>query len=93
MTDVASPIIDFYPTEFETDLNGKKADWEAIVKIPFIEENRLLKALKSREQLLTPSEKSRNSFGDSHYFHFESNSPRTYPSSLPGVFPGTSKQI
>ena len=24
------------PLEFELDLNGKKADWEVIVKIPFI---------------------------------------------------------
>lgn len=40
-----SPILDFYPTEFEQDLNGKKQDWEAIVKIPFINVERLLKAM------------------------------------------------
>ena len=45
MFDVNSPILDFYPTNFEQDLNGKKAEWEAIVKIPFIEEERLLKAM------------------------------------------------
>lgn len=45
MTDPGSPIIDFYPTNYELDLNGKKNDWEAIVKIPFIDENRLLEAL------------------------------------------------
>lgn len=45
MTDVGSPIIDFYPTDFECDLNGKKADWEAVVVIPFIDEKRLLSAL------------------------------------------------
>jgi 5'-3' exoribonuclease 1 len=32
-----SPIIDFYPTTFEMDLNGKKNEWEALVLIPFIE--------------------------------------------------------
>ena len=42
-----SPILDFYPREFEQDLNGKKQDWEAIVKIPFIDEARLLKAMAS----------------------------------------------
>ena len=45
MFDPGSPIIDFYPTGFELDLNGKKNDWEAVVKIPFIDEKRLLEAL------------------------------------------------
>ena len=45
MYDPNSPILDFYPLEFEQDLNGKKQDWEAIVKIPFINEERLLKAM------------------------------------------------
>ena len=45
MFDVNSPILDFYPQEFEQDKNGKKADWEAVVKIPFIQEERLLKAM------------------------------------------------
>lgn len=37
-----SPIIDFYPEDFEVDLNGKSNDWEAIVLIPFIDEKRLI---------------------------------------------------
>ena len=40
-----SPILDFYPTMFEQELNGKKQDWEAIVKIPFIDEKRLIAAM------------------------------------------------
>ena len=46
MYDPNSPILDFYPLDFELDLNGKKQDWEATVKIPFIDQDRLLKAMK-----------------------------------------------
>lgn len=40
-----SLILNFYPLEFEQDLNGKKQEWEAVVKIPFIDEERLLRAM------------------------------------------------
>ena len=36
--DEDSPIKDFYPEEFEADLNGKMQEWEAVVLIPFIDE-------------------------------------------------------
>lgn len=46
MWDPNSPILDFYPQEFDQDLNGKKQEWEAVVKIPFIDEKRLLRAMQ-----------------------------------------------
>eukprot|EP00039_Didymoeca_costata_P026411 m.15885 g.15885 ORF g.15885 m.15885 type:complete len:1314 (+) comp5516_c0_seq1:151-4092(+) len=55
-----SPIIDFYPLEFETDLNGKKQDWEALVLIPFIDEKRLLEAMETRLPHLSVEERGRN---------------------------------
>ena len=38
MTHQDSPVIDYYPVNFDTDLNGKQQDWEAVVLIPFIDE-------------------------------------------------------
>ena len=33
-----SDIIEYYPLNFKTDLNGKQQEWEAVVLIPFIDE-------------------------------------------------------
>ncbi|VDO33176.1 unnamed protein product [Haemonchus placei] len=64
MCNKESPISDFYPTDFRTDLNGKKNDWEAVVLIPFIDEKRLLSAMESKIPLLTQEEKLRNTPGN-----------------------------
>lgn len=88
MTDEASPIIDFYPEDFELDMNGKKQDWEAVVKIPFIDQDRLLRAMASRDHRLTAEERSRNRVDNlSIQFHYDRSQEQTYPSSLPGSFP------
>lgn len=87
MTSPDSPIIDFYPRDFELDMNGKKMEWEAVVKIPFIDEKRLLSAMATRDHLLTEDEKRRNSFGVSLKFTHSPERDFTYPSSLVGVFP------
>lgn len=87
MTSEDSPIIDFYPRDFELDMNGKKMEWEAVVKIPFIDQDRLLSALKTKEHLLTPDEKARNGFGASLKFTYSPDVQYLYPSSLPGIFP------
>lgn len=87
MTDPKSPIIDFYPRDFELDMNGKKMEWEAVVKIPFIDEKRLLSAMAPKNELLTPEEKARNDFGVSLKFTYDPNTNFTYPSSMAGIFP------
>lgn len=87
MTSPDSSIIDFYPRDFQLDMNGKKMEWEAVVKIPFIQEDRLLAAMATKEHLLTEEEKARNSFGVSLKFTYSKDLDFIYPSSLPGVFP------
>ncbi|RHZ49557.1 hypothetical protein Glove_519g79 [Diversispora epigaea] len=86
MTNPDSPIKDFYPTEFELDMNGKKQDWEAVVNIPFIDQDRLIAALDSSEHRLTKEEKERNTIGQSLQFTYDPEENLTYASSLPGFF-------
>ncbi|OQE35531.1 hypothetical protein PENCOP_c013G07292 [Penicillium coprophilum] len=87
MTSPDSPIYDFYPRDFDLDMNGKKMEWEAVVKIPFIDEKRLLSALKTKENLLSADEKARNDFGACLKFTYSPDVNFVYPSSMPGVFP------
>lgn len=56
MVNETSSIIDFYPKDFESDLNGKQQTWEAVVLIPFIDEKRLLEAMEPYVKKLTPDE-------------------------------------
>lgn len=90
MTDEKSPIIDFYPRDFELDMNGKKMEWEAVVKIPFIDETRLIPAMRSVEHRLTERERERNSFGITLKFSYSPSIDELYPSSMPGIFPDIS---
>ena len=54
MVNEDSPLKDFYPVNFETDLNGKQHDWEAVVVIPFIDEEQLLLAMEPLAATLSP---------------------------------------
>jgi 5'-3' exoribonuclease 1 len=87
MTSPTSPIFDFYPRDFDLDMNGKKQEWEAVVKIPFIDEKRLLSAMATKDHLLSEDEKRRNDFGVTIKFFYNPEVDFTYPSSLIGIFP------
>lgn len=78
MTSPDSPILHFFPTEFESDLNGKKNSWEAVVKIPFIDENLLVSTLDRKYCLLTENELKRNRFGDSYTFEYCKNGSQNF---------------
>ncbi|CAE7059562.1 unnamed protein product [Rhizoctonia solani] len=73
MTEEDSPIIDFYPTEFEIDMNGKKMSWQGVALLPFIDEKRLLGAMAERYPRLTDDEVCRNKWGCNHIYVSDGN--------------------
>ncbi|KAJ3408726.1 5'-3' exoribonuclease 2 [Chytriomyces hyalinus] len=68
-----SPIIDFYPENFPVDLNGKKYAWQGVALLPFIDEGRLLSAMKPLYPQLSPAEVHRNTRGNEILFAREGN--------------------
>ena len=70
----SSPLAPYYPTEFESDANGKRQSWEAVVKLPFIDADELLGTVNrimdadEEKNLLTPAERRRNKPGKEHVF-------------------------
>jgi len=71
----SSPIIEYYPSDFTSDPNGKRQAWEAIVQIPFIDGELLLNTVEQilekdnddKGAILTKSERRRNRPGKIHY--------------------------
>ncbi len=77
MTEPSSPLAPYYPNDFESDPNGKRQPWEAIVKIPFIDGDQLLEVVNGildadekavSGELLSNAERRRNLKGQSHTF-------------------------
>jgi len=60
-----SPIVDYYPEDFDVDMNGKHTPWEAVVLLPFIDATKLMTTVEKLvdKDLLTEDEKRRNKFG------------------------------
>ncbi|KAG2392063.1 hypothetical protein C9374_013548 [Naegleria lovaniensis] len=68
----SSPIFDFYPQQFVIDREGTRYDYEGVSLLPFIDENRLLEAIKTiDESLLSDAEKKRNTFGNNLLFTYD----------------------
>ncbi|KAL7720297.1 5'-3' exoribonuclease [Entamoeba marina] len=74
MTSEKSPIAEFYPTTFDIDMDGKKFEYQGIVQLEFIDQNKLLRVLEPIEKKLTGIDKLRNRrYGDTLLFCSPSN--------------------
>ncbi|XP_027621684.1 5'-3' exoribonuclease 1 isoform X4 [Tupaia chinensis] len=87
MTSEDSPIIEYYPPDFKTDLNGKQQEWEAVVLIPFIDEKRLLEAMETCNYSLKTEERKRNQHSECLMCWYDKDTNFIYPSPWPEKFP------
>nr|XP_033814322.1 5'-3' exoribonuclease 1 isoform X3 [Geotrypetes seraphini] len=86
MTSEDSPILEYYPLDFKTDLNGKQQEWEAVVLIPFIDEKRLLEAMEPCNKCLTEDEKRRNRHSECLKYWYDKETEFIYRSPWPEKF-------
>lgn len=86
MFDDNSPIRDFYPKEVDLDKNGKTADWEAVVLLSFVDEQRLIDAMATYLPRLSPEEKVRNGRGKDLIYYHNPQVDVLYKSPLSGMF-------
>ncbi|KAG1462497.1 hypothetical protein G6F56_005504 [Rhizopus delemar] len=82
MTEGDSPIIDYYPTQFEVDMDGKKWEWQGVVKLPFINSERLLNAMNTVYDKLSEEEVHRNSVGATVLYVSETHKAYNYLSTV-----------
>ena len=82
--------VDYFPEDFDLDMEGKRADWEGIVLIPFIDEKVLLSAEKTHINpgRLRKEEMERNTLGPVVTFYYDDKSTETAfcQSTLPAHF-------
>ena len=88
MVNEDSPLKYFYPVDFKTDLNGKQQEWEAVVLIPFIDQDQLLEAMQPYSVHFTEDEVKMNAHGTCSVYRYDPEmTPFTYPSPWQQVFP------
>jgi 5'-3' exoribonuclease 2 len=68
LSDPRSEIIDFYPTDFKLDINGARFAWMGVNLLPFIDRERLVRAMRKAEKDLDAHQVERNALGHNYVF-------------------------
>ncbi|KAL2328421.1 hypothetical protein Fmac_021848 [Flemingia macrophylla] len=61
MLDEKSKILDFFPKDFEVDIEGKRFFWQGVCKLPWIDDKRLVAETRELRNELSENEAVRNS--------------------------------
>ena len=76
--EASSPIADLFPTQFSTDGEGKRAEYEAVVLLPFVDKERLVAAFDAvPDEHFAPGELKRNDVGSILVFTHQADSSET----------------
>lgn len=76
MLDRSSPLLNFYPEQWEVDPNGKQQEWKWILKLPFVNLKQLFSALNpvwEKAENWTAEEKERNKVGSMYLMSHKDN--------------------
>lgn len=73
-----SPVKDLFPDDFHTDGEGKRADYEAVVLLPFVDKQRLIEAYNSVDAAAyADGELARNDMGTIFVYERQEGSTET----------------
>ena len=72
MTSTTSPLVSYYPKDFEVDMAGKKQDWEGIVLLPPISIDDFIECYKREIRNVPPNILKRNMVGKSFMYKYNS---------------------
>ena len=70
VTNIESPIIEYFPIDYEYDMYFKRYFWQCPPILPYINDSKLKQVLDKIK--LTNLEKTRNSFGENYELEFKS---------------------